>query len=207
MMDCSKLKINCLGASNTKITKTEEKETIKDINYPLILGLLLRCTVRNSGIGGTNIAVQDGRSDSYYERAASMDRDADIVIMQGDGNDASHGLPLGVPGCDEVKTFCGAVKGCIGLIRNNFPDAKIIILAGMKKQHQPKRDDGATHEDFHRAFIETCRLCGIEPYDFSKDPSLTWERPDMMPDGLHMSEKGCRHYADAVAELVKKAVE
>ena len=206
-MDYSKLKINCLGASNTQVTKTEDKHTVWDVNYPSMLASLLHCEVRNYGASGTNIAADGQRTDSYYERAPLMDTDADVVILQGDGNDASHKLPLGTPGDSDPHTFCGAIAGCISVFREKMPGAKIVSVTGMKKLHQPERDDGLTHEDFHRAFIDTCRVCGVEPHDFGADPLLSWENPDIMPDGLHMSEKGCRHYVEVVAELIRKLYE
>lgn len=206
-MDYSGLKINCLGASNTCIVKNLQNETVKGVNYPAMIGTLLGCTVRNYGKGGTNIAVCDGRCDSYFERIAVMEKDADIVILQGDGNDASHGLPLGVPGDRSPRTYIGAVHGCIARIREEFPGARIIVLTGMQKIRQPDREDGLTHADFHRAFADACRECGIEPHDFSADPELSAACSDVMPDGLHMSEKGCRHYSETVWKMIKALFE
>lgn len=197
------MKINCLGASNTEIIKSAECETIREVNYPVILGLLMRCTVRNYGKSGCNIAITDGRSDSYLERAPRMEKDADIVIFQGEGNDASHCLPLGEVGSTDVRTFCGAVGAVIDTIRREFPQARLIVLSGMNKGKPPKkRTDGLTHADFHRAFLAVCRSRGIEPHDFTADPEIQPDRPDMMPDGLHMSEKACSRYAGIVMGLI-----
>lgn len=203
-METKSLKINCLGASNTRITKTLEKETIRDVNYPVILGLLLRCTVRNYGVSGTNIAVCDARHDSYLERAETMDRDADLVIIQGDGNDASHGLPLGIPGERNPRTFCGALGLLTDFVRREYPQARILAVTGMKKRPMSApRADGLTHTDFHNAFLASMRLSGIEPVDMYGDALLSPANPEMMPDALHMSERGCRHYADVLADLIR----
>ena len=71
-MNIKELKINCLGASNTKVTVALDAEGNKvvhrDVNYPSLLAARLGCTVRNYGVSGTNIAVSDGREDSYFER-------------------------------------------------------------------------------------------------------------------------------------------
>lgn len=206
-MNTANLKINCLGASNTRMIRGENGEKITDINYPLILGLLLRCKTRNYGVGGTNIAVTDGRVDSYVERMKTMDRDADIVIFQGEGNDSAHNIPLGTPGDTDERTYCGAVKAVIEYVRAEFPQAELIVLSGLSKKHAPKnRTDGLGHGDYHNAFMETCRLCGTDPHDFYTDPQLNCNDPASMPDGLHMSEAGCRHYADAVAELIRNTI-
>ena len=79
--------INCLGASNTAIVKTLENERVYEVNYPVILGLLLQKTVRNYGVPGCNIARSESRADSYVERAPKMEKDADLILLQGFGND------------------------------------------------------------------------------------------------------------------------
>lgn len=207
-METEKLKINCLGASNTEIIKSAECETIREVNYPVMLGLMLRCTVRNYGKSGCNIALSDARSDSYLERVGTMDADADVVIFQGEGNDAAHCVPLGEVGSDDRRTFCGAVAGVIDEVRAKYPHAALIVLTAMKKGKPPKkRTDGLTHDDFHRAFVAVCRVKGIEPYDFTLDPEISPERQDMMPDGTHLSEKGCTYYAGIVRRLVAAALE
>ena len=196
-------KINCLGASNTEIIKSAECETIREVNYPVILGLLMRCPVRNYGKSGCNIAPAEGRADSYLERAPQMDKDANVVIFQGEGNDASHCLPLGEVGSTDVHTFCGAVGAVIDTLRREYPAARLIVLTGMNKLRPPKkRTDGLTHADFHRAFLAVCASRGIEPHDFTLDPEIQPDRPEMMPDGLHMSEKACRRYAEIVRDLI-----
>ena len=206
-MNASGIKINCLGASNTEIIKSAECETIREVNYPVILGLLMRCTVRNYGKSGCNIAVCDGRADSYLERVPLMDADADVIIFQGEGNDASHCLPLGEVGVDDCRTFCGAVGLVIDTIRRDFPAARLIVLTGMNKARPPKkRTDGLTHEDFHRAFLAVCASRGVVPYDFTADPEIQPTKAEMMPDGLHMSEKACRRYAEIVRGLVVEAL-
>jgi len=95
-MNIKELKINCLGASNTKVTVSLDadgnKVVHRDVNYPSLLAARLGCTVRNYGVSGTNIAVSDGREDSYFERKDGMDRDADIVIVSTYGR-----LPLNIP--------------------------------------------------------------------------------------------------------------
>ena len=197
------LKINCLGASNTKITKSRSKETIKDINYPALLAELLHCTVRNYGDSGTNIAKSAGRSDSYYERMTAMDKDADIIILQGEGNDATHKLPLGSVTDTDPTTFCGALRSVIAYIEETYPNGKLIILSGMSKKKQPDRPDHLTHEDFHAAFMAVCRDCGYEPHDFTLDEKIQPTVAAMMPDGLHMTPEACQRYSEIVAELIR----
>ncbi len=81
------LVIHCLGASNTQSSicgrDGERFLYTQEINYPALLQKKLDCTVRNCGVGGCNIARQEGRQDSYVERYPLMEDGADVVLVQG----------------------------------------------------------------------------------------------------------------------------
>ncbi len=203
-MDVKGLKINCLGASNTRIIKSSDGIAVRDVNYPVILGLLLRCTVRNYGVSGSNITPTAGRTDSYVERVAGMDRDAGLVLIQGWGNDAGHGVPIGIPGEYGECTYCGALRSCILRIRENCPGATLLALSGLAVPDRLNpRADGLTYGDFAGAFFEVCRSEDVPCLDFSADPRLDPRDRSALPDGVHMSENACRYYAGAVADAVR----
>lgn len=206
-MDVTALKINCLGASNTKVTVSLDAEGNKvvhrDVNYPSLLAERLGCTVRNYGVSGTNIAVQEGREDSYFERKDGMDRDADVIIVQGEGNDANHNIPLGKVGDTDPKTYCGALRSILTWVKAEYPNARLITLDGMRKAKLRRTVDEYTHLDFHRAFVAVSELEGITPISFFDDPALDPHNKGSMPDGTHMKREACEHYADKVAEAVK----
>ena len=203
-METKGLKINCLGASNTRIIKTVDGITVRDVNYPVILGLILRCTVRNYGLPGSNIAVTPDRSDSYAERVAGMEKDADLVILQGWGNDARHGVPIGRPADLRPDTYIGALELCILNIEKIYPRSKLILLSGFSVRRSTKRlGDGLPYEEFAEAFFETGRRFGCEPLDFYSDSRFDPDNPEALPDGIHMSEKTCRIYSDKVADLIR----
>ena len=207
-MDIKALKINCLGASNTRITVSLDEEgnkiVHKDVNYPSLLSEKLGCTVRNYGVSGTNIAKEDAREDSYYERMGDMDKDVDLIIVQGEGNDANHNIPLGTPGDTAPKTYCGAIRSIIRRKRDEFPGARILMLDGMRKAKLRRTCDGYTHLDFHNAYVETVALEGLTPVSFFYDPCLDCHDKNSMPDGTHMIRSACEHYADKVAQAVKE---
>lgn len=202
-MKTENIVINCLGASNTRILIDNEGIKTKEINYPVLLGLRLRCATRNYGKSGTNIAKEWGREDSYIERAREMERGADIIILQGGGNDCSHCIPLGEPDSTNAYTYCGALRSLIRLIKSDFPEARLIVASSMRKMHEPQRDDGLGHEDFHNAFMAVSRSEGIEPINFYDDPALDPFNPESLPDGTHMSERACKHMADVFAEYIR----
>lgn len=210
-MDFGKLKINCLGASNTCVTVSLDREwkkvVDKNVNYPFLLSKKLGCTVRNYGVSGCNIAVDASRSDSYYERLRDMDKDVDLIIFQGEGNDANHNIPLGRVGDTDPQTYCGAVRSIIMRIRSGFPHAKILVLDGVKKIRIKRTCDSCTHLDFHEAFIKTATLEGVEVLGFFADPNVDPTDKSSMPDSAHMSVSTCEYYADRVASAVMKMFE
>lgn len=206
-MNTEKLVINCLGASNTRIAIDSEGNKRNDLNYPAMLAQILNCTVRNYGVSGTNIAKQDGREDSYFERADGMESGADFIIIQGGGNDASHCLPLGELGSDDPYTYCGALRGLIKKVKRSHPQAKIMVSTSMRKKKSPQnRTDGLTHLDFHNAFLSVCEMEEVELLDFYNDPVLDPFNAESMPDGLHMSENACKHMAQVFADKIKTMI-
>lgn len=205
-MESLGIKICCLGASNTRILVDGEGRKIKDMNYPTMLGLRLRTTVRNYGVSGANITPTDQRDDSYIERAPDME-ECDLVIVQGEGNDAIHGVPLGEAGDSTTDTYCGSVRSLIRLIREKQPKAKLLMLSGMRKKRQPVRADGLCHDDFHRAYLAVCSLEGLRVIDFYTDSELDPEIREAMPDGVHMSERACMHYADRLSGIIRAMYE
>ncbi len=205
-MNTENIKINCLGASNTRILIDDDGKKARDINYPVMLGLRLRCKINNYGVSGTNISRQEGREDSYLERAPMMEHGADITIVQGGGNDANHNIPLGDIDSTDPYTYCGAIRTLIRFIRSEYPETRLLLSAQMRRKKAPKRDDGLGWFDFHEAFVSVCRSEGIEPIDFWYDDALDPDDPASLPDGTHMSETACAHMADVFANYIKGSV-
>ena len=113
-------------------------------------------------------------------------------------------LILGELDSTDPYTYCGALRSLIRMIKSDFPESKIIISASMRKKKDPeKRTDDLKHLDFHNAFMAVSRAEGIEPINFYDDPELDPFNPESMPDGLHMSEKACKHMADVFAEYIR----
>lgn len=203
-MNTKQLVINCLGASNTRILIDTNGVARTDINYPTFLAEILGCTVRNYGVSGTNIAKQEGRTDSYVERAEEMETDADVIIIQGGGNDASHGLPLGDADSMDPYTYCGALHTLIENVKRANPNARLLLSTAMRKKQEPQnRTDGLTHFDFYQAFVAVCKKQGVACIDFYKDPILDPLDTQRMPDGLHMSETACNYMAQVFADEIQ----
>ena len=98
-MKKQELVIHCLGASNTRSSicgKDGDRFLYtQEVNYPALLQQKLGCTVRNYGVGGANIARQEGRQDSYVERYPLMEEGANGVRVEGTGNGGGLGEAFG----------------------------------------------------------------------------------------------------------------
>ncbi len=195
--------IFCIGASNTRVIVDDDGRPLSDMNYPLMLGLRLRARVRNFGVSGSNITPCESRNDSYIERVEKIDEDCDIVLLQGEGNDAVHGIPLGEVGDLTPESYTGALRTLIRKLKKKFDGKTLIVLTGMRKRRAAVRTDGLTHDDFHRAFTEVASEEGVLIVDFYADEVLDPTNPEYMPDGVHMSERACMYYADKLADIIR----
>jgi lysophospholipase L1-like esterase len=138
--------------------------------------------------------LQNGELDGIAPKAA--------MILIGTNN-------IGWNKQDEASTSAG-IAAVVNLIRSKSPSTKILLLAVFPR--------GATSADPFRAQIKTInaeiaklddggksvRYLDLGPKFLAEDGSLPKE---LMPDFLHLSEKGYRIWADAVkeplAELMK----
>ena len=136
--------INFLGDSITEGVGVSDRENNR---YDHILKKTCGFSeTYNYGISGTNIAKQEGREDSYLERAPMMEHGADIIIVQGGGNDCNHCIPLGELDSTDPYTYCGALRLLIRLIKNDYPESKLIVSDSMRKKKEPqKRTDDLKH--------------------------------------------------------------
>lgn len=83
------------------------------------------CYFNNHGVSGTSIAVRDGRTDSFVERAATMQTDVDAVIVMGGTNDSA--TPRGAWDSTDSTTFFGALNNLIVLLCDVYQGKPIII--------------------------------------------------------------------------------
>lgn len=168
----------------------------------------------NYGIGGTRIARQlvpekeATKWDLYFElRAETMDRKADAVVVFGGTNDYGHGdAPFGELDSEDLYTFCGAVNSLINKLEGDFPKAKIIFMTPLHRlnEEHPSALTGKNLEDYVKAIREICKKRGIAVIDLFEINPLDPADAELVPDGLHPSDKGHSIMADVIAaELIK----
>ena len=203
--------VNFLGDS---ITEGVGVETCVDKRYDNIIKE--KCGLKKSynyGISGTRIAYQMKPSeepswDLYFcGRVCLMNKEADVIVVYGGVNDYTHGdAPFGTVDSEDEYTFCGAVNSLINKLKNDFPNSEIIFLTPLHRleENNPSEPDSKVLADYAEAIVEICGRRGVSVIDLFKINPLDPADSELVPDGLHPSDKGHSIMADVVAEEMLK---
>ena len=168
----------------------------------------------NYGIGGTRIARQIvpskdcTRYDLTFElRSAVMDKHADAIVVFGGTNDYGHGdAPFGRLDSEDKYTFCGAVNSLIKSLKENFAGAKLIFMTPLHRQGEtkPSTPDSKILEDYVNAILSICKNHNVPVIDLFNINPLDPADANLVPDGLHPSDKGHAIMAEVIAEELLK---
>ncbi|SUK19234.1 prophage endopeptidase tail family protein [Staphylococcus aureus] len=147
----------------------------------------------------------DKTENSIYRQAEQVR--GDLIIVQGTDDDWLHGYWQGVPIGDskiDLKTFYGAFCSAINIIKENNPQAKILVMTAtrqcpmdgtkIRRKDTDKNKLGLTLEDYVNAQVLACSELDVPVYDayhtdYFKPYNLHLEKSSM-PDGLHPNERG-----------------
>lgn len=157
-------------------------------------------TLTDESVGGTTIAVQDGRTDSIYERITSMSGDYDYILFEGGTNDVSLSIRLGeitdgVNAEFDTTTVLGALEGICQFLNTYYFNAqKLFIFVN-------KRVDGyfnKTNEMFAK-MKEVLKKWGIPYIDIGNVTNLgnwndTVASDYFLADKLHSTLKAYKKF-------------
>lgn len=165
------------------------------------------CISVGYGISGTRIARQqkpspDPREDQYFRsRVASMDPDADVVVVFGGTNDYGHGDAA--IGCFDDRTddtFYGALHNLYADLSAKYPTAQLVVLTPLHRgeENQPYNTWGFRNvgclEDYVNIIMEVAGYYGIPVLDLHRMSGIQPEVPALReayaPDGLHPNDAG-----------------
>ncbi len=121
-----------------------------------------------------------------------------VVLMIGTNN-------FGLQG-DSVADVAKGVEAVVGSIRKKTPDAKILLLAIFPRDKAPdtgmRKKIAETNEKLAKlADDKAVYFLDIGKKFLANDGTLP---PDVMPDALHLSEKGYGIWADAIDGTLQK---
>jgi len=209
-MELKNLKVNFLGDSITEGHGTTAPEKVFHQVIKEKYGMEY---AYNYGVGGTRIARQtsvsaDHKWDLYFAlRAEIMDRSADAVVVFGGTNDYGHGdATFGTVDSEDIYTFCGAVNSLINKLKKDFPDSKIIFMTPLHRleENNPSGPDSKVLADYADAIVEICGRHGVPVIDLFKINPLDPADSELVPDGLHPSDKGHSIMAEVIGEELSK---
>jgi lysophospholipase L1-like esterase len=201
----SKLNGLKLGTLGTSITDSAWGGIKK---YDTVLAEKYGMTLTNYGVGGTKVAKEAGRSDSFVERYLSMRADLDIILVEGGQNDISGGLPVGVMTDRIDTTFYGAMHVlCEGLLSKYA--GKAIGFMTPTLTVSPSRPR-AKHEQYANIIKEVCGYYSIPVLDMTfaggLNPSIQVVRDQYFFDETHPNAKGQEMIAKRVHGFLESLV-
>ena len=175
----------------------------------------------NYGIGGTRIARQIKLSDNprweqdFISRVATMDAEADVVVVFGGTNDWGHGdAALGDFESRDVYTFYGALHVLYKSLIEKYPSATIVILTPLHRvgENDRKVDPARPNnvrllKEYVDAIREVAEYYSLPVLDLYKvsglQPEVQVIKETYMPDGLHPNDAGYRILANKVIAFLK----
>lgn len=177
-----------------------------------------QCKLRaanNYGIGGTRIAHQIHPSERprydlcFCGRAYNLDPSADIIVVYGGVNDYIHGdAPFGEMTDTTPATFCGGVEFLMNILKELYPEAKLVFMTPAKCTCGLKSPDAKTLKEYVNVIEEKGKAHNIPvlnlyeklPIDATKDD----DRVKYTTDGLHFNDDGHKFIADLLIDFLKE---
>lgn len=185
--------------------------------------------VELSGLDLTNRAIPGaamGGHILYYAQHAAELPTAKLVTIEGAVNDYAGGRPLGevgdiVPylhaftspewnngGNEETGTFAGACYQVFKAVRENAPNAAVVVITdpvgqniastGAHYNREARNSLGYSQMDYNRMIKDVAEYVGIPCIDVATLSGITQETPDYYVDHLHHTELGGRQFANTV---------
>lgn len=194
------LKWNTLGDSVT------EADWGKITKYDSLISSKYGLTLTNYGDGGTRIAREVGRSDSFVERYLGMRSDADIITVMGGLNDMTSGNPLGNFGDTDDLTFYGALDTlCRGLL-DKYVGKSIGFITPTLSTNRTRE----THTQYANAIKEVCAHYSIPVLDLTNEgmlnPTIPAVASGLFIDNTHPNDKGQEVIAKRVHSFLESLV-
>ena len=170
--------------------------------YPEIVASDNSMTVQNVAVGGGTVAYVNANTFCISRSISSMRSDADFVLLEGGGNDADSGVPLGTLSSGytatlDDTTFAGAIESMFKAAIARFPDKKI----GYVFIHKcASLFDSRVSNSYYDMAKSACEKWGIPyldlntqvpPLNYIADLKTTYTANG---DGYHPNELGYRTF-------------
>ncbi|WP_373807961.1 SGNH/GDSL hydrolase family protein [Jeotgalibaca porci] len=183
--------------------------------YSELLAQDMDMTVKNYGISSTLITRQTGYPNSFVERYADMDDDADLIIVFGGTNDYFFGTgEIGATNSTDDTTFNGALNTLITGLQNKYPDAEIVFVTPYSQAPDTRNSDnpnpvtGLNLKGYRDCLLERCSYHGVPVLDLYATSGINGahnavQKAKYLLDGCHPNKVGHRRIADRLVGLLK----
>lgn len=164
-----------------------------------------------TGISIANHAVSgEGYTDGFVTQSLQISASDDIVTIFGSGNDASSGLPLGVPSDTGTSTIAGYINTVIDNVYSINPVIQLGIITPTPWKNNMPYDDGWM-EDYANLITTICKLRSIPCLDLyhctGLDTNSTYVQAQAYSrDGgnaTHLNEIGQKHIAPRIQTFLE----
>ena len=200
----SSLNINIIGDS---VTEIGTHINFLDENIKPLL-------IRNYGISGTELVINNGFGDSVINRVDGMDNTAEIIIIEGGINDFKNGTtPLGtISDSASVQSIYGGLRGICEKLVVKYPAAYIFFrtptqcgvpfcdIDGYNSLGDHLTDYVKAYNDvcslFSYYIIDTMKLSGINPKNISSYSG----------DSLHPNTLASKRISNLIASDLRKLI-
>lgn len=114
------------------------------------------------GVSGTGYMKHKEDNIAFFQRAAFVPTDADVITIFGSGNDLSLIGSLGNPSDTNTTTICGCINTTLDVIIGLIPTAQIGIVAPTPWiGNQPTVDDSNDMAKYTEALKKICKMRSI----------------------------------------------
>lgn len=173
------------------------------------------------GVGGTTVAVQSTRTDSFLERKDTVSEDSNVIVIFGGTNDYGASNALGAIDDGLDNTFLGAYSQLIDWYHVNRPNAKIICCTPLRRYykgsttvwkdaHTVENSQGLTLQDYAQAVRDVAREKCVPLvdlyFDSGLDPRLDNVRTQYMTDGLHPNAAGHQYFYKLIMRKIEEVM-
>ena len=183
----------CIGDSLTEVnTKTTK-------HYFDYVASATGINVVNMGVSGTGYMRRYDENLAFYQRAAAVPTDANVVTIFGSGNDLSLISVLGEPTDTGTETICGCINETIDVIIGLIPDVSLGIVSPTPwSNNKPTLDDSNSMARYTEALRNICKIRSIPFLDLYHCSNLRpWTSEGRAAcyskdggDGVHPDETG-----------------
>lgn len=168
-----------VGLSNTWLGRLAERNGMTYVNY---------------GIGGSPLASNG--STGVVDRYASMDNDADYIIVWSGTNDSGSADHIGTENSTDITTFYGALNAICDGLHTKYPTGRIMFIT-------PFRDDNKA-----QAIMTACKNHGgIPVFNNLTCGGIDWnnaaQTAALCMDTLHLSVAGNEWYSYKIEAFLK----